>query len=111
MDREQLTEDLPVGGQAVIEGVMMRVPGKIVTAVRASDQEIVLRKEEYDSLSRRYRILNLPILRGAVSFFEMMIIGLKALNYYPGLEVDTAIELEKSQLDIVLFIVPKQEEE
>ena len=38
-------------------------------------------------------------------------LGLKALNYYPGLEVDTAIELEKSQLDIVLFIVPKQEEE
>lgn len=81
MDREQLTEDLPVGGQAVIEGVMMRVPGKIVTAVRASDREIVLREEEYDSLSRRYRILNLPILRGAVSFFEMMIIGLKALNF------------------------------
>ena len=57
MDREQLTEDLAVGGQAVIEGVMMRVPGKIVTAVRTSDQEIVLREEEYDSLSRRYRIL------------------------------------------------------
>ncbi len=81
MDREQLTEDLAVGGQAVIEGVMMRVPGKIVTTVRTSDQEIVLREEEYDSLSRRYRILNLPILRGAVSFFEMMIIGLKALNF------------------------------
>jgi hypothetical protein len=38
-------------------------------------------------------------------------LGLKALNYYPGLEVDTSIETDKSQLDIVLFIVPKQDEE
>jgi uncharacterized protein YqhQ len=81
MNREQLTEDLPVGGQAVIEGVMMRVPGKIVTAVRATDREIVVREEEYESLARRYRLLGLPVLRGAISFFEMMIIGLKALNF------------------------------
>lgn len=81
MDRQQITEDLPVGGQAVIEGVMMRVPGKIVTAVRAADQEIVVREEAYEGLSRRYSLLGLPIVRGAVSFFEMMFIGLKALNF------------------------------
>lgn len=81
MDRKQLTEDLPVGGQAVIEGVMMRVPGKIVTAVRTADREIVVREEEYEALSRRFRLLSIPVLRGAVSFFEMMIIGLKALNF------------------------------
>ncbi|MFT5087867.1 MAG: hypothetical protein ACI906_001219 [Candidatus Latescibacterota bacterium] len=81
MNREQLTEDLPVGGQAVIEGVMMRVPGKIVTAVRAADQEIVVREEAYEAWSRRYRLLGVPIVRGAVSFFEMMFIGLKALNF------------------------------
>lgn len=81
MDREQLTQDLPVGGQAVIEGVMMRVPGKIVTAVRAADHQIVVREEAYDPLARRYRLLGLPVLRGALSFFEMMLIGLKALNF------------------------------
>ena len=81
MDREQLTQDLPVGGQAVIEGVMMRVPGKIVTAVRAADHQIVVREEAYDSLAQRYRLLGLPVLRGALSFFEMMLIGLKALNF------------------------------
>jgi len=81
MDRAQLTEDLPVGGQAVIEGVMMRVPGKIVTAVRAADEEIVVREEAYEGLSKRYRLLGLPIVRGAISFFEMMFIGLKALNF------------------------------
>ena len=60
---------------------MMRVPGKIVTAVRATDREIVVREEEYESLARRYRLWGLPVLRGAISFFEMMIIGLKALNF------------------------------
>lgn len=81
MDREQLTQDLPVGGQAVIEGVMMRVPGKIVTVVRAADHRIVVREEAYDPLAQRYRLLGLPVLRGALSFFEMMLIGLKALNF------------------------------
>ncbi len=71
MDREQLTQDLPVGGQAVIEGVMMRVPGKIVTAVRAADRQIVVREKAYDSLTQRYRLLGLPVLRGALSFFEI----------------------------------------
>ena len=80
-DEQALTEDLPVGGQAVIEGVMMRVPGKIVTAVRTGECEIVVREEEYMPLTKRFGWLDVPVLRGAVSFFEMMIIGLKALNF------------------------------
>jgi len=80
-DRQQLAEDLPVGGQAVIEGVMMRVPGRIVTAVRATNHEIIVREEEYMPLTKRRRWLDVPVLRGAVSFFEMMVIGLKALNF------------------------------
>lgn len=59
----------------------MRVPGKIVTAVRAADRQIVVREQAYDSLAQRYRLLGLPVLRGALSFFEMMLIGLKALNF------------------------------
>ena len=79
--KNQLTEDLPVGGQAVIEGVMMRVPGKIVTAVRRADREIVVREEDYIAWTKRFSLLNLPVLRGAISFFEMMIIGMQALNF------------------------------
>ena len=81
MDREQLTEDLPVGGQAVIEGVMMRVPGKIVTAVRKPDDEIVVRESDYVSLAKRAKLFDIPVLRGGIAFFEMMIIGMKALNF------------------------------
>ena len=92
-DRQALTEDLPVGGQAVIEGVMMRVPGRIVTAVRAPDQRIVVREEAYMPLTKRYRWMGLPVLRGAISFFEMMVIGLKALNF----SADVAMQEEKSE--------------
>ncbi len=112
MDRQQLTEDLPVGGQAVIEGVMMRVPGKIVTAVRAADQEIVVREEAYEGLSRRYYLLGLPIVRGAISFFEMMFIGLKALNFSADVAMRTSEELPeecknnwKDQLSLVATLV------
>lgn len=72
---------IEVGGQAVIEGVMMRSPQRIVTAVRRKSGQITVRKEPYISLAKRYRILGWPILRGVISFFEMLIIGLKTLNY------------------------------
>ncbi len=97
MDREQLTQDLPVGGQAVIEGVMMRVPGKIVTAVRAADHQIVVREEAYDALAQRYRLLGLPVLRGALSFFEMMLIGLRALNFSADVARQEEGQLERRE--------------
>ena len=81
MDEEHVTEDLPVGGQAVIEGVMMRVPGKIVTAVRKPDDEIVVRESDYVSLAKRAKLFDIPVFRGGIAFFEMMIIGMKALNF------------------------------
>ncbi|MBI2502020.1 MAG: DUF1385 domain-containing protein [Candidatus Latescibacteria bacterium] len=79
--RLQLTQDLPVGGQAVIEGVMMRAAGKIVTAVRTPDRGIVVREETHVPWSQRWRPLRLPVLRGAVSFFEMLIVGMRTLNF------------------------------
>ena len=74
-------EPMQVGGQAVIEGVMMRAKGMIATAVRKPDGEIVVKKEEYHSLAERHPWLNLPVLRGAVGLLEMMIIGIRTLNY------------------------------
>lgn len=74
-------EPMQVGGQAVIEGVMMRAKGMIATAVRNPDGEIVVKKEEYRSLIERHPSLNIPVLRGAIGLVEMMIIGIKTLNY------------------------------
>ena len=70
-----------VGGQAVIEGVMMRVPGYISTAVRNPDGEIVTKRQEFKALITRYKWLNIPIIRGAVSLFESMKIGFGTLQW------------------------------
>lgn len=75
------SEDISVGGQAVIEGVMMRAPKSIATAVRKPDREILIKSDPYIGLSKRYKALNTPILRGAVAFFEMLFIGIRALNF------------------------------
>src|SRR5208337_3395394 len=80
--------DQSVGGQAVIEGVMMRSPHRIATAVRKPDKEILTKNDPYIALSKRHKLLNIPVFRGALSFFEMLIIGLKALNF----SADVALE-------------------
>jgi uncharacterized protein YqhQ len=73
--------DLAFGGQALIEGVMMRGPGRIATAVRTPAGEIQVDTRPYVALVDRKPALKKPILRGAVSFFEMLIIGVRALNF------------------------------
>jgi uncharacterized protein YqhQ len=70
-----------VGGQAVIEGVMMRSPTYYATAVRTPMGSIVIQKNRYESLTHRYRFLNIPIVRGGVNLVEMMWIGIQSLSY------------------------------
>ena len=72
---------MQVGGQAVIEGVMMRAPGAVATAVRRKDGRIVVRKEGYRSVTERYRWMNVPVLRGAVGLVDMMVLGIRSLNF------------------------------
>lgn len=74
-------DKIHVGGQAVIEGVMMRAPRAIAIAVRRPDGEIVVKKELAIPLSERFPIVKLPIVRGAVALFTSLIIGIKALNF------------------------------
>ncbi|MBC7961312.1 MAG: DUF1385 domain-containing protein [Steroidobacteraceae bacterium] len=74
-------EKIHVGGQAVIEGVMMRAPRAVAIAVRRSNGEIVVKSELAVPLSERFPIVKLPIIRGAVALFTSLIIGIKALNF------------------------------
>ena len=73
--------DFAVGGQAVIEGVMMRSPNHITIAVRKADGSIKIKKQKYRTLTQRFKILNIPIVRGVVNLFEMMVVGTKAINF------------------------------
>jgi uncharacterized protein YqhQ len=88
---------IDVGGQAVIEGVMMRSPERIVTAVRRKSGQIVVKNDPYVGLAKRYKPLNIPILRGVINFFEMLIIGLKTLNYSAEVAMADLEEEEKEK--------------
>jgi len=70
-----------IGGQAVIEGVMMRAPRSLAIAVRRPTGDIVVKKEEVIPLSERFPIVKLPVVRGAVALFSSLITGIKALNF------------------------------
>ena len=70
-----------IGGQAVIEGVMMRAPRSIAIAVRRPSGEIVVKGDEVIPLSERYPVVKLPVVRGAVALFQSLIVGVKALNF------------------------------
>lgn len=70
-----------VGGQAIMEGVMMRTPGAYASAVRNPDGEIITERKEFESLAKRKKFWSWPIFRGMVSMFESMKIGVETLNF------------------------------
>jgi uncharacterized protein YqhQ len=73
--------ELLVGGQALIEGVMMRAPGAWGVAVRRPDGSIALERGKVASIAKRYPFLKLPILRGVTVLFQSLAIGIRALNF------------------------------
>lgn len=68
-----------IGGQAVLEGVMMKAPNSIAIAVRRSDGTIEVSKRSTTSIKDKYPILKFPILRGIIIFGESMVVGVKSL--------------------------------
>ncbi len=74
-------KDLIVGGQAVIEGVMMRTPNAYAIAVRRADGTITHTGAKLPKWSDKYPLLKLPVLRGAAVLVQSMALGIKALNY------------------------------
>ncbi|HMB69901.1 MAG TPA: DUF1385 domain-containing protein, partial [bacterium] len=70
-----------VGGQAVIEGVMMRAPGGVATAVRRPDGGISVRYDKHEPWVKRFAPLRWPIVRGGITLIESLVLGSSALNY------------------------------
>lgn len=70
-----------IGGQAVMEGVMMKNQEKYAVAVRKTDQEIVVETSTYEGLIKNKKIRNMPILRGVFSFIESLVLGMKTLTF------------------------------
>jgi len=89
-----MSNKIQVGGQAVIEGVMMRSPDRVAVAVRRPDGKIVLKNDPYTSLTKRNKFWGMPIIRGGVILIESMILGIKALTFSGDIAIE---EDEKSK--------------
>lgn len=70
-----------IGGQAVIEGIMMKNDDKYAIAVRKPDKEIELKIDSYTPASKKCKLFKLPIIRGVFNFVESLLIGVKTLMY------------------------------
>ena len=104
------------GGQAVLEGVMMKSASTVAVSVRREDGTIVSNVSTFESARKRHKILNIPIVRGVVNFIEMLSLSMKTLNKSAELsgidegEEETKFEkwlkekFGKSVLDVVMGI-------
>ncbi|WP_392486204.1 DUF1385 domain-containing protein [Haloimpatiens sp. FM7315] len=88
-----------VGGQAVIEGVMMRGKKCVATSIRKSNGEIITDRKNIVSLTKKNKILALPLIRGFIVLIESLIIGIKTLNYSASFFEDEDEKDEPSKID------------
>lgn len=96
-----------VGGQAVIEGVMMRGFGKVATAVREPSGKINVQVKSVRSIAEKYPILKLPFLRGSVTLIESLILGIRSLSFSAQAAGEEDEQISDSELaaSIVLALV------
>ncbi len=88
-------KDIHVGGQAVIEGVMMRAPKSMAIAVRRPNGEILVKEDRWRSLSEKWPFLRWPFVRGGLSIMEALINGMQALTF----SANQAVEDEEEKID------------
>lgn len=95
---------LPIGGQAVIEGVLMRSPKAYAIAVRKNDGSIEIKEKEEPSWTKRNRLLGLPFIRGIATLLESLTLGVSALFYSANLSVDKNEQISKGEFTLSLIL-------
>jgi uncharacterized protein YqhQ len=99
-EAEPMSERSPfaglLGGQAVIEGVMIRSPWALSIAVRRPDGEIAVKRAPHRAWSARHKVLGLPLLRGAIALIESLTLGLRSLMYSAEQAAETEEEKAKA---------------
>ena len=91
-----------IGGQAVIEGVMMKNRDEYATAVRKPDGTIEVKKNMYVSLGEKVKLFSLPFFRGIFSFADSMILGMRALTFSASFFEDDEEDMEPSKFEKLL---------
>ena len=87
-----------IGGQAVMEGVMMKNQDKYAVAVRKPDHEIVVEVSEYSGIMKDKKIKNMPIFRGVFNFIDSLVLGMKTLTFSASFFEEEAEVEKKEQL-------------
>ena len=85
------------GGQAVIEGVMMRGPKDFAVAVRKSNGEIIVSKEDVESILGKFKWLDKPFLRGTLALIDSMALGMKALMFSANIAMQDIADEEAAK--------------
>jgi uncharacterized protein YqhQ len=88
-----------IGGQAVIEGVMMKNGDEYATAVRKPDGTIEVKKDSYVSMGEKVKFFSLPLVRGVFSFADSMILGMRALTFSASFFEDDEENMEPSKFE------------
>ena len=88
-----------IGGQAVMEGIMMRHKDKYSIAVRRPDNEIELKVEDYKCVFGNAKFLKYPLIRGVVSFVDSLVVGTKCLMYSAEIAGDEEDEEEDEEIE------------
>ncbi|MBE5987090.1 MAG: DUF1385 domain-containing protein [Paenibacillaceae bacterium] len=91
-----------IGGQAVIEGVMMKNRDEYATAVRKPDGTIEVKKDTYISMGEKVKLFSLPFFRGVFSFADSMILGMRSLTFSASFFEDDEEDLEPSKFEKLL---------
>ncbi len=99
-----LKNKIQYGGQAVIEGVMMRGSSKVSTAIRKPDGEILVDKRDVNSITRIIPFLKLPLLRGVVALVESLVLGIQMLMFSANQSMEEEEELSPIELTATLTI-------
>ena len=102
-EREE-ESSLAFGGQALIEGVMMRSRTHVVMCVRQPNDEILTQVEKIDSLSERYRIFKLPFLRGIIALLETFYLGVKGIYFSANAVLEEEEKLTYKEFLIVVAL-------
>lgn len=88
-----------IGGQAVMEGIMMRNGSEYSVAVRKENGEIEVKKETYKGVGSKCRLFRLPFIRGIFSFVDSLVLGMKSLNYSASLFMEDGEEEEPGRFE------------
>jgi len=95
---------LAFGGQAVVEGVMIRSKKHMVVCVRQPNDEILTKTEEIKSLSDKYKILGLPFLRGIVALIETLYIGIKGIYFSANATLEEEEKLNPKEIALAVIL-------